>query len=315
MSLLVLCAAAFTMVALLVSGLARAALPSLDRLAPALSPRHRARLWIGLAALPSILGLLAVGAAFLPALGVGLDHCPAHGPHHPHLCPHHLGRAPGLALVAVALLAGLRAAHALASCFRGVRLSHDTSAALAQASDAWADALVFPGEAPQAFVLGLLRPRVHLSRGLLDLGPDVVEPVLAHERIHARRRDLAWRALFPLVAVAHLPGSAAALRRRLAAAQELAADAEAAETLGGGRLQLAEALVRLARLSRAPSPGLSFTDGDVEGRVRALLAGPRRYARWPTRALLLSAPLLPLALYASHDLIHHALETLLGALG
>src|SRR5690606_4932593 len=106
-----------------------------------------------------------------------------------------------------------------------LRLSRDTSCALAQASDSRDDVLVFPSDEPQAFVLGALRPRVYVSRGLLSLGRNVLEPVLAHERVHARRRDLLWRALCPMLGVGHWPSVASALRARLATAQEMAADA------------------------------------------------------------------------------------------
>lgn len=314
MSLIVLCLAAFAMVAVLVSGIVELTLPYLDRFAAQLSPRHRARLWLGLAGLPSLLAMLAVGASFLPAMGIGHDHCLAHAPHHPHLCPHHLGDAPGVALVFIALLLAVRLVQVLAELGRGLLSSRETSHNLAQASELHADALVFPSAEPQAFVLGALRPRVHVSRGLLALGRDLAEAVLAHERVHARRRDLLWRALCPVIAVAHLPSTMASLRARLSTAQELAADAEAAQTLPDGQYKIAEALVLLARISRAPSPGISFVQGDLETRVRTLLAGRRGFPAWPARALLLTVLVLAAALAAAHDLIHHGLETLLGAL-
>ena len=94
----------------------------------------------------------------------------------------------------------------------------------------------------------------------------------------------------------------------------MAADAEAAETLSDGRLKIAEALVLLARMSRMPSVGMSFTQGDLTTRVHALLEGNRTSSNALTHALLLCALLLPVALGVSHDLIHHGLETLLGAL-
>ncbi len=313
-ALVVLCFAAFAMVAVIVSGVVRAAMPWLDRLAARLTPRHRARLWLGVSALPSVVGLLTVAVSFLPAVGIGHDHCLAHGPHHPHLCPHHIGHAPGVVLVFIALLLAARALHVLAELARGLRSSRDTSGALAEASDGFEGALVFPSDEPQAFVLGALRPRVHVSRGLLALGRDIVEPVLAHEHVHARRRDLLWRALCPVIAVGHLPAATRALRARLAAAQELAADAEAAASLPDGSLKIAEALVALARLPRAPSRGISFTHGNLEARVHALLHGHRTVPAWPARLLLLCASSVPVAVGASHDLVHHGLETLLGAL-
>lgn len=313
-SLVILCLAAFAIMAMLVSGLVGAALPLLDRLALSIAPRHRVRLWLGLSALPSAVGILAVTVSFLPVLGIGQDHCLVHGPHHPHLCPHHVGSAPGIVLVVVAGLITIRMAQVLGELARWLRLSRDTSRSLAQASDPCNDVLVFPADEPQAFVLGAFRPRVHVSRGLLSLGREVVEPVLAHERVHARRRDLLWRALCPMLAVGHLPPVTSSLRTLLATAQEMAADAEAADALPEGRLKVAQALVLLARLARTPSLGISFTHGNLKARVHALLEGHRTHPVWPARLLLVFGLLIPVAIGASHDLVHHSLETLLGAL-
>lgn len=313
--LLVLCAAAFSLVAVLVSGLVGMTLSGLDRLSGLLPPRHRARLWLWLAASPVIAAGLAILVALFPALGIGLDHCVVHGSHHPHLCPHHGSSPPGVPLLLLALLLGARLLQVFAAFARALFLSQGTSHGLVQASDAYADALIFPCDEPQAFVLGALRSRVHVSRGLLALGRDIVEPVLAHERVHAARRDLLWRALCPVIAAGHFPAVVRALRERLCAAQELAADAEAAETLSDGRLKMAEALLRLARVSRVPAPGISITHGDVKTRVHALLEGrtPPYRARWTRGLVVFALSLLPVV-GALHDPIHHGLETLLGAL-
>lgn len=314
LSLLVLSLGAFAIVALLVSGLVSAMLPLLDRVADTIAPHYRVRVWSVLSFLPTAVGSMAVLASFLPALGIGHDHCLVHSPHHPHLCPHHIGGGPGIVLVFLAAVVSLRAMYLVAEFVRTLRLSGKTSDSLAQASDPYQGAFVFGSEQPQAFVLRVLRPRVHVSRGLLSLGASIVEPVLAHERVHARRRDLLWRALCPLLCLGHLPSVAAGLRSRLTAAQELAADAEAAESAPGGRLALAEALVRLARLAPVVSPGISITHGNLERRVHALLDERRSYPRWPPRALFGVGVLVPTALALSHDLVHHALETALGAL-
>ncbi len=314
-SLVVLCLAAFAMVAVGVSGMVHVALPWLERLAMWLPPRGRVRLWLAVAALPSVLGLLGVVASFVPALGLGHDHCLAHGAHHPHLCPQHLGGAPGTALVLCAMLVAARATHVVLVLMRGWRLSRYTSNALRRGSVHREGVLAFSSNEPQAFVLGVLGPRVHVSSGLLSLGSDIVAAVVAHERVHVRRRDLLWRAVCPVIALGHLPATTTALRERLAAAQELAADDEAAASLpADGRLLLAEALVKLAAFPRTESPGLSFTHGDLRARVRALLEEPRPHSPWAAR-LLLASPLFAAALAGvSHELIHHGLETLLGAL-
>src|SRR5262249_7219132 len=94
---------------------------------------------------------------------------------------------------------------------------------------AFAGCRVLPVEEPQAFVLGMLKPRVYLSRGLLaTLHPDDLRLVLAHEKAHARRRDPLRRFVAAVGLLFHLPGIATMLNRRLARSQEITADAEAA---------------------------------------------------------------------------------------
>jgi hypothetical protein len=312
-SLLVLCLAAFGIIAAALSCALGVALHGLDRLAGRIVPRHRVRLWLGLAVLPAAAGGMAILVSLLPALGLGDDHCLAHGLHHPHLCPHHVGGAPGILLVAAAALTALRFLHGAVACARDLRLSQRISRALAEASDRTEDVFVFPSDRPQAFVLGAVRPHIYMSRALVALGNDIAVPVLAHERVHVRRRDPLWRALCAVFAVGHLPSVAAAIRSRVCTAQEMAADAEGADTLADGRLKIAEALVFLAGFDTA-SPGLAFTHGDVQTRVRVLLRDPAAHLRCLSSLLLAGCVVVAATIGWSHDAIHHGLETLLGAL-
>lgn len=312
--LLVLCLAAFTLAAALLSALLGLALPLLDELASRVTPRNRVRLWLGVAALPSVVGALAVQVSLLPAIGIGHDHCLDHGLHHPHLCPHHLQTGPGVLLSALSVLTALRLARAGVQAARTVHLSHATSRALDSACEPSQGAFVFPSTEPRAFVLGVLHPRIYLSEALLSLGDSIVEPVRAHERVHAARRDLLWRLVLPLIAIGHLPGLTKRISSRLSFAQETAADFEAAETIAGGRLAVAEALVQLAPRVRAPSPELSFTHGDLERRVRALLEEERPHCTRLGHALVLVGLAVPVFVGLAHDAIHHGLETLLGTL-
>lgn len=313
-SLLILCLAAFTLVATLASSGMLATLPWLDGLALRLAPRARVRFWGALAALPGGLGGIAVLVSFLPAIGIGHDHCLSHGRHHPHLCVDHISGAPGVALIAIAAVMALRLGGATARLAIALRSSKRAARSFAQMSEKRDTALVYPSDEPRAFVLGAFRPRIHLSRGLVALGDDVVEPVLAHEHVHVRRRDLLWRALYPVIAAGHLPKVSVEIRSRLFAAQEMAADVEAAARLPGGRLRIAEALVILSRLATVSSQELSFTHGDVETRVRALLEDRAACSPWLTPWLAAGALVLLLSIGLSHDLVHHALETLLGVL-
>jgi hypothetical protein len=138
---------------------------------------------------------------------------------------------------------------------------------------------VVDDDAPQAFCIGLLRPRIYISRAALELlGNDERAAVLAHEAHHARRRDplrlLVARALaeglFFLPAVRRLP-------ERYAALAELAAD-RAATAGAGGRRALASALLAF---DEHPSPAAI---GIAPERVEHLL-GQR--PRWELPTLLL----------------------------
>jgi hypothetical protein len=218
--------------------------------------------------------------------------------------------------MALAAWAGYRAAAGIVQLFVFARVSGATVRSLADASDERGGVRVFPSDEPHAFVLGAFRPSLHASSGLLALGPSVAEPVIAHERAHARCRDPLWRSLCPLLAAAHLPTVGDAIGVRLSAAQEIAADEEAADTLpGDGRLRVAETLVTLARQTGGgPRQALSFTDGDVKARVGALLERRRPRSVWPARVLLAAGVAVPLIVGVANDVVHHGLETLLGAL-
>jgi len=138
---------------------------------------------------------------------------------------------------------------------------------------------VVDADEPQAFCIGLLRPRIYVSRAALELlGEDERAAVLAHEAHHARRRDplrlLVARSLAEglwfMPAVRRLP-------ERYAALAELAAD-QAATAGRGGRRALASALLAF---DEHPSPAAV---GIAPERVEHLL-GQR--PRWELPTLLL----------------------------
>lgn len=314
LELLVLCLAAFGLVAGAVSGLISLSLPMFDRISVQLRTRHRVGLWFGLGALPALVAVFTIGVSFFPALGLAHDHCLNHGLHHPHLCSAHVGEAPGLILVFIAGFVAIRALSELLRLARTARLSQTTARSLAEGSTQVGDQYVFPSDHPDAFVVGFFCPRVFVSRALLSLGSETSDPVIAHERVHASRRDSLWRCVASLLSLGHLPSLAAHLRARLVTAQEFTADEEGALSLPNGRLKMADAILTLAKSRQTLALGLSFTDGDLRTRIATLLYPPRSIPTWPAHVLLLCAVALPLIVGASHDLIHHELETVLGAL-
>jgi Zn-dependent protease with chaperone function len=191
---------------------------------------------------------------------------------------------------------------------RAVRLS----LVLSGSSDkAFMGCLVLPVEEPQAYVMGILKPRVYISQGLLkQTNEGDLAPVLAHEHAHVARRDPLRRLIASVGLVMHLPGIAHLLNRLLTRTQEMAADADAARTVGD-RVRVAEAIVRFARLQGpVRAAAMEFGSGDLEARVRELLDPHQR--RGPSRVALVgcSAALVLLAFFAAHGL-HYLMQALL----
>ena len=168
---------------------------------------------------------------------------------------------------------------------------------------------------PIVAVAGLLRPRLFIDRSVLDLcTASELDAVAAHERAHVRRGDNVRRLL---VGAGAGPHSAAAAAWR-ASAEHLADRSAAASP--GAALDLAAALVKLARAGRNPAShdvvlSTVHDGGSLEARVHHLLALDGRAATAPTPgaapiwlslACVLLLPAVPPLLGA----VHHALELL-----
>lgn len=319
-SLVLLCAGAFAAVSFSSSALIGVLLAAGRGWRGRLSAHAESRLALAAALAPGLVALAALAAALLPSLGWLPDHCLAHGAHHPHLCVNHgattLPAAPllGLAglLAARGCIAALRAARILVSSWRAAR-------SLDAASRRDGPGLRrLPVDAPEAFVIGMLRPRVYVSDGLLRMPGDVVAAVLAHERAHVARRDPLRRLAATVALCCHLPGLASRLERSLHRCQEMAADADAARALGdGGRV--ASALVTMARARRhqpsvIASAGLAYAGSHIRERVHRLLRGSPGCERPGPGLLAALAMALPAGMLACAAPVHHAVETVLGLL-
>jgi BlaR1 peptidase M56 len=208
--------------------------------------RHIWWLHAGIAALGLAVTALALGAAAqavrweLPTAGEFAEACRAMT--FPSLTP---GAVLTLALGSVAFaVIGL----GLRSAVRQIRASRSAVRHLrptAQIGCGDTTALVFEHARPQAFCVGLLRPRIFISSGALSrLDANELEAVVAHEAHHARAHD-------PLrVAFARVLGDALfflpALRQlgdRYASLAELAADEAAVSASGNDPRPLAGALL------------------------------------------------------------------------
>lgn len=279
-----------------------------------LTPAGEWRALFALSCLPLFGSMLVLAACFLPSMGLSTDHCLHHGLHHPHLCLHHASlAAPTLVAIGLAGFVAVRAVQALGRALRGLLRSRSTSRTLSEAAATNAAGIrVLPSPGPDAFVLGLLRPKLFVSRGLLSLPRDAQRIVLAHERAHVERRDPLRHLVATAVLGFHLPGIASILRRRLQVAAEMAADAQAADTCCDGA-KVADVLVRLSRVHQAqPAPGVGFV-GDLEVRVSRLLA-PRGLDVFGPAVLCVVIGAIVVVTFALAAPLHHAVETLLGLL-
>ncbi len=228
-----------------------------------------------------------------------------------HGCSLHGASMPSVLFAGLAGLLAWRVGDRARLAFLGVRRMRLLERELEAAAENSAGPGVLPVEEPQAFVLGLLRPRVYVSRGLIrHTDRRDLESVMAHEHSHLRRRDplRRWIASFGLAF--HLPWIADDLERLLDDANERAADADAAHALGDGR-RIAEALVRLARLRVArPHLAVGVSGSNLESRVHDLLTSRPRSER--PGAVLLASLALGVWVFAllAADQVHSAAEVL-----
>lgn len=180
---------------------------------------------------------------------------------------------------------------------------------------------------PVVAVVGILRPTLVVDAVVLDAcSAEELTAILAHEQGHLRRWDNLRRALFActpdLLGVTPISRHLGDAWRE---ATEEAADDVAAERGEDGRVHLATALLRVARLASASPtpiyhgvrlPASSLYHGEtVERRVRRLCAAPvpevDRGRRWGL--LHLGAVALTVAVLIQRD-IHEAVELIVAAL-
>lgn len=283
--------------------------------------RHRALVVATLA--PALLALTCVLASMLPSLLPLVwpehDHCLAHDDGHLHLCAVHLPRTLGNGASWALLMLGLwwcavRLYWGLAKLRRASRIAAGLLAHGREDLDT--GAVVLATTTPLCMLVGVLRPVVVLSEGLLaGLPASSLAVVLCHERAHARRRDTLVR----LVAQAGTAFMSHRARARLLDALELAAEQSCDEIAAAsvGRVRVAEAILEVERMMSARRadlrPVAAFFGGHaVQQRIAALLDEPRPTGRATALALALVVT-LGLVLAASEPL-HHSTESLLGAL-
>ena len=187
-------------------------------------------------------------------------------------------------------------------------------------------AFAIDAEQPMIALVGIFRPRLLVTRGLLKvLTPAEMAATVAHELSHRRALDNLKRLAICAAPdlLAHL-GAASILERKWAAAAELAADRHAGRDGASARCALASALVKVARFTpeepRCSEPICTLIGGgEIASRVQALLSD-----RQPTedrsalRVLCGAAALAVLALTAAYApllrIVHEATELLVHTL-
>ncbi len=322
MTFIILCLAAFAMVAY---GLSLGTALLLWVLKPAISSLTAAgqsRLYFVATLLPALAGVVLLFAALAPSFGWIADHYTTLQVHsHPHLCfDHPIGSWPTMTVMALAAITFLRIAAALAKQGRALWVGKNTQSALRIASreDCEQNLRIIPTKEPQAFVLGLFRPSLYITQGLLS-GPHSAhaKAVIAHEQAHMQRRDPLRRFVAELALCCHLPKISTWLGGQHSRSQERAADALAGHAIGN-REAVASALVALAKAhlhAPVPQSATAFSGSEVSERVLLLLAPPGS-RDWPSVTALTVLATFALAMSALQaDAIHHQIEHGLGLLG
>lgn len=290
----------------------------------------RARLLFSLRTLPAFFALLAVALLLLPSY---LAYEPRH--------------AAETVSFKLGLLAFVSATGMAVSIYRGIATHRATSNLTSdwlrqgksvQIKGIEIEAYRIEHTFPLIAIVGFLRPRLFIADQVLEiLTPEEISAAVAHENGHLAARDNLKRGLLQACrdALLIIP-SGRSLDKAWSEASEEAADENAARQGSGVALDLASALVKIARSipqgARPAMPAGVFLLGDeeskgIKSRVRRLIAlsgtecGPGyRQGSFPHLSVWVSAGVLlstltitatnPLLLARVHYLIEHAVSAL-----
>jgi Zn-dependent protease with chaperone function len=229
----------------------------------------------------------------------------------------------GVAMWGISFARGVRAAAGACRFLRQCQHAGRPARLPGGRANAGMSAWIVDGAAPLLALGGIVRPRLVVSRGVVDaLSPEQLAAALRHERAHWAARDNLKR-LCILLAPGILPftGSSRALEHGWRKFTEWAADDRAVAGNARRSFALAGALVRVARMTSDVSQAqvallLGDTD-ELAARVDRLLrpapppAGPRPILALSAILLMagsLVAILQPAALYSVHLALEHLVE-------
>jgi beta-lactamase regulating signal transducer with metallopeptidase domain len=301
--LLLLSAASFFVVQVVVGALIAFLAPAAIRRATSMRPQRAARFLLALRLLPAAFSVIVVALLCVPS--------------YLRFEPRVAQEEVGFACLAAAILGAIfcavaivRAAAALIRSSVYVRQSGGLSSSL-EGEQVW-----IVKQSAGLALAGILNPRLLISEDAMNqLSADQLAVALRHERAHRESRDNLKRLL---IVLAPLPGLRA-LEQAWAKSAEWAADDQAADG-DADRSALAEALVRVARLQtgiRMPPlvTSLVEADEDLAQRVGRLLESPVYESNRRSGAIALTlAALLVFSIAinpVSSRVVHHLLERLL----
>jgi beta-lactamase regulating signal transducer with metallopeptidase domain len=249
--------------------------PALARRFERYAPAVRARLLFRLRIAPAALGMIA---AFAIALPIYLVYEPRESEE---------GFATtlvALAVLGVALFAGgaWRAVRAWYST-RVVRREWESRGRRLDCFDTPLPVFAIDEQFPTVAVVGVTKPALFVAeRVLAECTADEVRAMLRHEAAHVTVRDNLKR--FLIRACPDVLRSGGNLDRAWSIAAEEAADAAAVADRPATAVELAEALIRVARLATPRTPELAsafYLGGSIESRIRRLV-GPESGSEAPT---------------------------------
>jgi Zn-dependent protease with chaperone function len=228
------------------------------------------------------------------------------------------------AAIAILALSCARGASAWVHAARRTRAWMRTARPL-QLDGASVPAYEIAAEAPVMAIVGILRSRLLVTRGLVAaLTPEELSASVAHEMSHSRGRDNLKRLLMRAAPdVFNASAAAGAIEQLWAASAEHRADNLASGIDPTRRCALASALVKVARLRPARTPmaepiSTLVGGGDIASRVHRLLGEPTETvpstnaASWIASAAVLAATAV---LYTSViRAVHEITEILVRAL-
>lgn len=278
----------------------------------AVEPGHRSVILLAIALAPVVISGLVCLLVFAPSLGGFIIDSHCHGgvcaPHFPVLSASTLvAGSTVFIIVAATVIAGAVLLQALLRTILTGRIL------LGVAEPASRDYRILETRQPLAYCIGLLRPRIVISRGLLSgLDETGLGIVLAHERAHADRLDnlrnlLGWLSTMPMPRRWRR-----AIVAELRLASEQACDQHAARQTGDP-LRVADTLLSIRRGSTMTpaAAGIAISalcEHELERRVLALVEPPWRA---PAGGWLLAGCIVAVYLsltLAGTEFVHHAIE-------